>query len=185
MIMEMVGSRSFTLTIGNGKRRRLRRLKNGVLAPLLFNIYISDLPNTVSRKYEYVDDLASVSADGDWQAMEGVLSKNMATLDEYLQSWKLNPKTTKRVSAVVHLNNKEVKSEFKANHNIPFNPAIAIIMAQGLQRHNSPVDWARKLFKPSTDSASLLVEIEKTFFRFGFVALWWRTSQVEVSFSFY
>ena len=39
-------------------------------------------------------------------------------------------------------------------------------MAQDLQRYNSPADWARKLFKPSTDSASLLVEIEKKIFLF-------------------
>jgi len=56
MIMEMVGNRSFTLTTGNGKRSRLRRLKKGVpqgsvLAPLLFNTYICGLPTTVSRKY--------------------------------------------------------------------------------------------------------------------------------------
>ena len=37
----------------------------------------------------------------------------------------------------------------------------------GLQRYNSPVDWARKLFKPSTDSANLLVEIEKKFYVLG------------------
>ena len=49
----------------------------------------------------------------------------------------------------------------------PFNPAIAIIMAQGLQRYNSPADWARKLLKPSTDSASLLVEIENFLFILG------------------
>ena len=67
----------------------------------------------------------------------------------------------------------------------PLCPAIAIILAQGLQRYNSPANWARKLFKPSTDSASLLVEIEKKLFRFGFVVLWGRTSQVGVSFSFY
>jgi len=30
LIMEMVGNRSFTLTIANGKRSTLRRLKNGV-----------------------------------------------------------------------------------------------------------------------------------------------------------
>jgi len=70
MIMEMVSNRSFTLTTGNGKRSRLRRLKNdvpqgSVLAPLLFNIYTSDLPTTVSRKYAYADDLAIMHADGD------------------------------------------------------------------------------------------------------------------------
>jgi len=71
MIMEIVGNRSFTLTTGNGKRSRLRRLKNGVpqgsvLAPLIFNIYISDLPTTVSRKHAYADNLAIMQANGDW-----------------------------------------------------------------------------------------------------------------------
>jgi len=94
MIMEMVGNRSFTLTTGNGKRSRLRRLKNGVpqgsvLALLLFNICISDLPTTVSRKYAYADDLAVMHADGDWQAVEGKLCKDMTAVDEYLQIWKL------------------------------------------------------------------------------------------------
>jgi len=31
MIMEMISNRGFTLITGNGKRSRLRRLKNGVL----------------------------------------------------------------------------------------------------------------------------------------------------------
>ena len=44
MIMELVRNRSFTLTTGDSKQSRLRRLKNdvppgSVLAPLLFNIY--------------------------------------------------------------------------------------------------------------------------------------------------
>jgi len=39
-----------------------------------------------------------------------------------------------------------------------------------LQSYNSPAAIAGELFKPSTDSASLLVEIEKIIFRFGFGA---------------
>jgi len=66
----------------------------------------------------------------------------------------------------------------------PSSPEIAKNLTQGLQGYSSPADWARKLFKPSTDSASLLVEIEKIF-RFGFVVLWGITSQAGVSFSFY
>jgi len=128
IVMEMVSNRRFTLTTGNGQRIILRRLKNGVpqgsfLAPLLFNIYISDLPATISRKYAYADDLAMMHADGDWLAVEGALSKDMATLGEYLQTWKLKLSTTKTVSTVFHLNNKEAKRELKVNFNketLPF-----------------------------------------------------------------
>ena len=88
VIMELVGNCSFTLTTGNNKRSRLRRLKNGisqgsVLAPLLFNISTSDLPIAVSRKYAYpydLVDLAIMHAGGDWQAVEGVLSKHMKAI---------------------------------------------------------------------------------------------------------
>jgi len=41
----------------------------------------------------------------------------MATVYEYLQTWKLKLSSTKTVSAVFHLNNKEAKRELKANHN--------------------------------------------------------------------
>ena len=62
-IMEIVSNRSFVVHTSDGQRSRLRRMKNGVpqgsvLSPMLFNIYISDLPETTSRKYGYADDLA-------------------------------------------------------------------------------------------------------------------------------
>jgi len=87
--MELVCNRSFTPNTGNGKWNRLTCLKNGVpqgsvLAPLLFNIYISDLPTTDSRKYAYADDLGIMHADGDWQTAEGVLNKHIETIGEYL-----------------------------------------------------------------------------------------------------
>ena len=74
----------------------------------MFNIYISDLPITISRKHAYANDLAITHVDGDWLAVEGALSKDMATLGEYLQTWKQKLSTTKTVSAVFHLN-KEAK----------------------------------------------------------------------------
>jgi len=129
MIMEMVGNRSFILTTGNGQRSRLPRLKNGipqgsVLAPLLFNIYTSDLPITISRKYAYAANLAIMHTDGDWLAVEAVLSKDIATPGEYLiHTWKLKLSVTKTVSAAFRLNNKEAKRELKANFNnetLPF-----------------------------------------------------------------
>jgi len=61
--------------------------------------------------------------DGDWQAVEGVLNKDMATVGEYLQTCKLKLSTTKTVSAAFHLNNKEAKRELKVNFNnetLPF-----------------------------------------------------------------
>ena len=85
IIMELVRNRSFTLTTGDSKRSRLRRLKNGVpqgsvLAPLLFNIYVYDLPSTVSRRYAYADGLALLYSSDDWKDLEGVLSQDMTTI---------------------------------------------------------------------------------------------------------
>ena len=126
--MGMVGNRSFTLSTESGKWRGLPCLKDGVpqesvFASLFLNIYTSDLPTTVSRKYAYADELSVLLGDGDWQTVERVMSKDIATAREYLHTWKLKLNTTKTVTAVFHLNNKEAKCELKVNHNketLPF-----------------------------------------------------------------
>ena len=115
--MVLACDRSFTLATGNGKRSRLQRLKNSVpqgsvLAPLLF--YISDLPATVSIKYAYANDLAIIHADEDWQAVEGVQSKDIATIGEYLQTWKWKLSTTKTVLAVFNLSNQKLNISWKS-----------------------------------------------------------------------
>jgi len=51
------------------------------------------------------------------------MSKDIATAREYLRTWKLKLNTTKTVTAVFNLNNKEAKCELKVNHNketLPF-----------------------------------------------------------------
>ena len=53
---------------------------------------------------------------------------------------------------------------------IPFKSHVRHFSCRTLQSYNSPGDWARELFKPSTDSTSLVVKIEKNnfLFRWGF-----------------
>ena len=130
MIMELVRKRNFTLTTGDSKQSRLRRLKNGVpqgsvLAPLLFNIYTYDLPSMISKKLAYADDLALLHSSGNWKDLEGTLSQDMSTLSVYLQTWRLKLSHTKTVTAAFHLNNREAKRELKVYNNgrlLPFCP---------------------------------------------------------------
>ena len=118
IIMELVRNPSFTLTTGDSKQSRLRRLKNGVpqglvLAPLLFNIYTYDFPFVISRKFAYADDLALLHSSRNWKDLKGTLSQDMSTLLANLQTWKLKLSHTKTVTAAFHLNNREAKRELK------------------------------------------------------------------------
>ena len=122
VIMELVRNRSFSLTIGDNKQSRLRRLRNGfpqrsVLAPLLFNIYTYDLPSMTSQKYAYADNLALLYASRDWKAVEDTLSQDMTTLSAYLQTWKLNLSNTKTMTAAFRLNNREAKRDLNVYYN--------------------------------------------------------------------
>ena len=146
MIMELVQNRSFTLTTGNGKQSRIRRLTNGVpqgsvLAALLFNIYVSDLPPTTSSKFAYADDLALVHIAGDWRTLEKTLSQGMATPHTYLQKWRLKLSETKTVSSVFHLTNREAKRELSVELNgklLPFSDTskyLSITLDRDLTQH--------------------------------------------------
>ena len=101
-IMEMLSNRSFRLHTSNGQSSRVRKLKNGVpqgsvLAPMLFNIYIHDLPATQSRKYGYADDLAILLSKPSWEAVEEGLSEDKSTLSSYLKNWRLKLSADKTV----------------------------------------------------------------------------------------
>ena len=57
-------------------------------------------------------------------------------------------------------------SEISFSFGVPLSPAFATFL-QSLQRYNSPADWARELFNPFTDSASLLLILKNNFFVLG------------------
>ncbi|KAJ4922178.1 hypothetical protein JOQ06_016513 [Pogonophryne albipinna] len=117
-IMETLSNRSFILQTSSGQCSRLRRLKNGVpqgsvLSPMLFNVYIHDLPDTASRKYGYADDLAIMLSRPTWKAMEEGLNEDMGTLVAYLRRWRLQPSVGKTVAAAYHLSTREARRELE------------------------------------------------------------------------
>ena len=122
IIMELVRNRSFTLTTGDSKQSRLRRLRNdlpqgSVFVLLHFNIYTYDLSSMTSQKYAYGDDLALLYASRNWKAVEDTLSQDMTTFSAYLQTWRLKLSNTKTVTAAFHLNNREKKRELNVYNN--------------------------------------------------------------------
>ncbi|KAM3864710.1 putative RNA-directed DNA polymerase from transposon X-element [Diretmus argenteus] len=119
-IMETLSNRSFILQTSSGQCSRLRRLRNGVpqgsvLSPMLFNIYIHDLPDTSSTKYGYADDLAIMLSQPTWKAMEDGLNEDMDTMVAYLRRWRLQLSVGKTVAAAYHLSTREAKRELKVS----------------------------------------------------------------------
>ena len=136
MIMELVQNQSFTLTTGDSKQSRLRCLKNSipqglVLAPLLFNIYMYNLPPMISRKFAYADNLALLHSSGNWKDLEGTLSQDISTLSSYLQTWRLKLSHTKTVKAAFHLNNREAKHELNVYNNSRLLPIFQSLLILG------------------------------------------------------
>ena len=111
-VMELLTNRSFTLRTCDGKIIRLRLIHNGVtqgcnLAPTLFNIYISDIPKTPSKRYGYADDLVLLAAHQTWEKVEETLNQDMQSLSEYLSIWRLKLSTAKTTTTAFHLNNRD------------------------------------------------------------------------------
>ena len=126
----IISNRSFILKTSDGQVSRMRRLKNGVpqgsvLAPTLFNIYLSDLPSTSSSKYAYADDLALLYSDRSWSMVENVLSSDMDILATYLRMWRLKLSTAKTTSTPFTLNTKEAHRQLSVKldgSTLPCNP---------------------------------------------------------------
>ena len=97
-----------------------QRLNSGVpqgsvLSPLLFNVYIADLPQTNSKKYGYSDDIALLKVHRDWNTIEETLTQDMSILSDWLKQWRLKLSEAKTVSATFHLTNREAKRELNVN----------------------------------------------------------------------
>lgn len=95
-----------------------------MLAPLLFNLYISDLPETRARKFIYADDIALVTQSNDFNSSEAVLTSDLQMLETFLHTWRLKINVNKTESTTFHLSNKYAnyrpQIEFR-NHVLQYN----------------------------------------------------------------
>ena len=114
--MNILSNRSFKLKTSTGQISRLRVLKNDLpqgstLLPVLFNIYISDIPTTLSHQYGYADDIALLYSHKCWPKVEETLPRNIEDLVDFLQTWRLKLNTTMTTSTPFHLNNHKVQRQ--------------------------------------------------------------------------
>ncbi|KAL4100770.1 hypothetical protein QTP88_020801 [Uroleucon formosanum] len=110
LMNEMLSNRTFVVHLGE-KHSKPRRLNDGlpqwsVLTPILFNLYISDLPNTISRKFIYADDITLAVQNNKFEVTEKVLSEDLDIISTYLHRWRLKPNINKTVVTSFHLNNR-------------------------------------------------------------------------------
>ena len=121
---------------------RLRRIHNGVphgstLAPTIFNIYKSDIPNTTSKQYGYADDIALLTAHQTWEKVEETLNQVMRSLSEYMGRLRLKLSTAKTTTTAFHLNIRDIHRQLDV-----------VLNGAPLPNNNNPVyiglthDWA-------------------------------------------
>ena len=108
-------------------RSKQRFLKNGVpqgsvLAPLLFNLYTSDLPKTQSKKYIYADDIALMISGETFGPIEQSISEDPDNMSRYFNNWRLKINTGKTVCTSFHLAHRLAKYQLQVTcegQNIP------------------------------------------------------------------
>lgn len=117
LINEMLSNREFVVYINNETSKRCV-LNNGlpqgsVLAPLLFNLYISNMPTTTSRKFGYADDNALAAQFQSFSECEETLNKDLLVLEKYFKRWGLKPNPKKTESISCHLNSRQANYHLK------------------------------------------------------------------------
>lgn len=121
LINNMLSDRHFQVNHGNNLSKQ-RKLNNGlpqgsVLAPMFFNLYISDLPETDAIKFGYADDLALAVQHEQFEPTEHTLTNDLNKLYKYLTKWRLIPNLNKTEVSCFHLNNNKANYELEVKMN--------------------------------------------------------------------
>jgi hypothetical protein len=95
LLNNMLSNRYFQVFLGD-KSSRWRRLNNGlpqgsVLAQILFNLYMSDIPIMVSKQFQNDDDISLTFQANSFAECETTLEADLDKLDEFFRRWRLQP----------------------------------------------------------------------------------------------
>jgi hypothetical protein len=106
------------------KSSRWRSLYNGlpqgsVLAPLLFSLYLSDIPSTLSNQFQYADDIALTYKHESFSDCEANLEVDLERLNQYFHRWRLQPNPSKTESCVFHLSTHITQTELWTYNLLP------------------------------------------------------------------
>jgi hypothetical protein len=116
LLNNMLSNRYFQVFLGD-KSSRWRRLNNdlpqsSVLAPILFNLYMSNIPITVSKRFQYADGIALTFQANSFAECETTLEAHLNKFAEFFQRWRLQPNPSKTESCVFYLNTHEANKRW-------------------------------------------------------------------------
>ena len=87
----ILSNRRFRACLGD-QSSSVRTLNSGlpqgsILAPTLFNIYVSKMPTTISNKFAYADGLVLATQGTDLTGISNTLSKDLDVMATYFSYW--------------------------------------------------------------------------------------------------
>lgn len=132
LIASMLTNRRFRVHMGektsSTKTLNSGLAQGGVLSPLLFLLYISDLPETKARKFIFADDLAlaiqyGYSLQAEKMAVKA-LNSDLKKLANFYELWKLRANPSKTEVTTFHLSNRKATRTIKVKFcgkNVKYN----------------------------------------------------------------
>ena len=88
--------------------------QGSVLAPTLFNLYMSDFPQIQGSFYQYADDIAILTQAPSIQEAEDILNEDLEVVENYLIKWRLTPNPQKSIVTAFHLSNRDANHPIQA-----------------------------------------------------------------------
>jgi hypothetical protein len=74
---------------------------------------MSDIPITVSKQFQYADDIALTFQANSFAECETTLEADLDKLDEFFRRWRLQPNPSNTESCVFHLNTNEANRQLE------------------------------------------------------------------------